>query len=83
MIKWPWVSRDTYDRHTQVLIDAQGGLIDQNAWLRERYEALVERVLTMKQEGFTAAPDYSGYIEPALSTDEADALKVELEEYDG
>lgn len=43
-MKWPLVSRETYDRHTQVLIDAQASLIQQNDWLRDHYEMLFDRL---------------------------------------
>lgn len=53
--QWPWVSRATYDRHTQVLIDAQGAQIVQNEWLRDRYDALLDKYHALKLAGASAS----------------------------
>lgn len=52
MLRWPWVSKSTYDRHTQVLVDSQALLSTQNEWLRERHEILLDQILSLKKEGF-------------------------------
>ena len=71
MMKFPYVSLETYDKHTQILINAQGSLIQQNEWLRDQYEALLEKYHALKLQGAAPiGPDLP--VRQPLSTDLAD-----------
>jgi hypothetical protein len=57
-VRWPWVSRATYDQHTQVLIDAQAGALHQQDRLLDLYESLLDKyhALVMGETVTAATP---------------------------
>lgn len=65
-MRWPWVSQSTYNRHTQVLIDAQASLIQQNEWMNDAYEALLDKYHALKVQGATVpeAPRNAKPVDP-------------------
>lgn len=50
-MRWPFVARSTYDRHTQVLIDAQASLVRQGERTLDLYEALLDKYHALKVMG--------------------------------
>lgn len=67
------VPQDVYDRHTQVLINAQGSLIQQNEWLRDQYELLLEKYHALKVSG-ASVPEPT----PILQRPEFDAVQAAI-----
>ena len=78
-MKLPYIHRDSYDWAMRQLETRDTRVRE----LESQNIELTRQIVALKHEGFTAQPDYSGYIEAPLSVDEADALQVEQEEYDG